>query len=410
MNSAYKNVLPKLYLNFFSILNFLGIISRFINIKLGITASIVILILVIAHFRVSLFFSDRPFVVYLICNCVSVISYIWNERPLSIFIAAISFNLIPSLLYYLGKYIGNANQGDAMIDRLLSAVIFMMAIGTVAYLLFPTFYYNHIGVSIDSYTLGLVEYRYGSFVSSLALGSIGTICVILYFYRFEYLALWKKTVYLPLIIVNVILCMQRSAWLTTLISLIVCLFLGFWGNHKSRVRLLALSVLYIIVALIALANIDKILTPTQLMYFKDRLNVLTISEMISSRSTQWIKAWNIICSNPITGFGLGSCGQKAAAYNLAIVTDGNHLRILAEIGFVGFLAFTIMNIRSVIRSIRGKNYYLALVVIVCNIAAIGSPIFDQYYSSFAFWLILGLASTVKSQRSIIEIGEVYETI
>lgn len=410
MHSTYRVALPKLYLNLFSILNLLGIIACFINIKLGIIASIVILILVIAHFRLSLFLSDWPFVIYLICNCVSVVSYIWNERPFSIFIAAISFNLIPALLYYLGKYIGNKNQGDVMIDRLLSAVVFMMAIGTVAYLVFPTFYYNYIGVSIDSYTYGLGEYRYGSFVSSLALGSIGTICVILYFYRFECLAFWKKIVYLSLIIANVILCMQRSAWLTMLIALFVCFFLKFTGNRKARIRLIAFSVLFAIVAVVAFMNIDKILTPTQLMYFESRLNVLTISEMTSSRSDQWIKAWNTFCSNPITGFGLGSCGQKAAAYNLAIVTDGNHLRILAEIGFVGFLAFIIMNFRSVIKSIRGCNYYLALVVIICNMAATGSPIFDQYYSSFAYWLILGLASTAKLQNSIKGTGEIYETI
>ena len=255
MNSIYRVVLPKLYLNLFSILNLLGIIACFINIKLGIIASIIILMLVIAHFRASLFFSDWSFVVYLICNCVSVVSYMWNERPLSIFIAAISFNLIPSLLYYLGKYIGKINQGDAMIDRMLSAVVFMMAIGTVAYLMFPTLYYNYIGISIDSYTYGLYEYRYGSFISSLALGSIGTICVILYFYRFECLALWKKIVYLLFIIVNVILCMQRSAWLTTLIALFVCLFLKLSGNRKARIRLIALSVLFVIVATVSLLQV-----------------------------------------------------------------------------------------------------------------------------------------------------------
>lgn len=105
-----------------------------------------------------------------------------------------------------------------MINRLISAVVFMMVIGSVVYLVFPTFYY-YIGVSIDSYAYDLGENRYWSFVSSLALGLIGTICVILYFYRFECLAFWKKIVYFSLIITNVILCMQRLEWLTMLIAL-----------------------------------------------------------------------------------------------------------------------------------------------------------------------------------------------
>lgn len=399
MHGNYRIRVPKIYLNLFSILNVFGIIACFVNIKLGIVSALLILIFVITHFNLKLFLNDFGFMLYLFCNLLSIVSYMWNQRPLSVFISAISFNVIPSLLYYLGKYIAESNQDGIVIDRLLSAVVNMMLIGMVAYLIFPSFYYEYIGASIDSYTYGLGEYRYGSFISSLALGSIGTICVILYFYRFENLTFWKKIIFLPTIIINVILCMQRSAWVTTIIAICACLIHKFKNNRKLRIRLIGIFIIFSFFMAVVIFNIDKILTPTQLMYFESRLNVLKISEMTSSRSDQWIQAWNIFCSNPITGYGLGSCGQKAATLGLSIITDGNHLRILAEIGFFGFLSFVIMNIKSIINSVKKKNYYFAFVIIICNMAAIGSPIFDQYYSSFAFWLILGLASNLKSNVS-----------
>jgi len=387
----------KVYKNLFLLLNCIGLIACFINIKIGVLSSILIVLICFEHFNSELFFSDTAFIIYLLSCLISGIAYLWNDRPITIFFAAISFNVFPSLLFYLGRYIAQKNETDIVIEKMLNAFVFMMLIGTVTYLLFPNFYFNYMGQSIDSYTYGLGEYRYGSFISSIALGSVGTISTILYFYTFDKLQIWQKALYLPLIILNVLMSMQRAAWIITGVAIISCVLLKFGRNKKTRYRLLGLLLFLLLVIAIFWYNRTAIFTTIQLTYFERRISVINLNDMSSSRVTQWSDAWNVFLNNPLTGYGLGSCGQKAAPYGLSIVTDGNHLRILAEIGIIGFLAFVYMNIRAICFSLHQKKYYFVLVILLCNLAAIGSPIFDQYYASFAYWLILGVAT--KKYRS-----------
>lgn len=379
----------ELYLHFFTIINVLGLLACFINIKLGIISSALILVLFFQNYKSFLGSYDFVFSLYLFFSIISVISYLWNSRPIVIFFAAISFNFIPSLLYYIGKKAKIDNNIDLFIENMLNAFIIMMLIGTIAYLLFPNIYYQYLGASIESYTYGLEEYRYGSYISSLALGSIGTISIILYFYIFDNLEIWKKTTYLPLIVINVIMCMQRSAWITSAISLIICAFVKFKKNKKARMNIIVVIGIFALLVIIGFNYKEHIFTRTQLVYFENRIKTIEFNGMASSRSSQWIDAWKTFVNNPILGLGLGACGQKAAPYGLEIVTDGNHMRILSEIGIIGFGAFIYINIRGIIKSLKEKNYYLAIAIIACNVAAIGSPIFDQYYASFAYWLLLG---------------------
>lgn len=384
--------LNKFYLNIFAILNLLGLLSSFVDIKLGVLSSIIILIICFAHLKTKLFFSDRAFVIYILACVVSGISYIWNGRPFTIYLAAISFNVFPAFLVYLGRFIASRDETDTFVLRMLNSFIFMMGVGTVAYLFFSSFYYEYLGQPIESYTYGLGEYRYGSFISSIALGSVGSISIALYFNMFERISTVQRVVYLPLIILNLLMCMQRSAWIISIFSLIICIFVEFSNSRKSRLRIIGIIIVFLVIAVFVWAQRQSIFSETQLLYFESRISVVNISDMVSSRNNQWIEAWNKFIENPLIGYGLGSLGQKAAPYGLAIVTDGNHLRILAEIGIFGFGAFVYMNLRAIIRSIKAKRYYFVIIIVLCNIAAVGSPIFDQYYASFAYWLILGCAS------------------
>lgn len=388
-----KIKLSQQYLYFFGLLNCLCLLSCFINIKLGVLTSIIILFIFVTKFNLKFFIKDSTFIIYLIANIVSVISFAWNGRPISIFLSAISFNVLPALLYYVGRKMARENNVVSGMKKMLDAFIVMMSVGTITYLLMPNFYYSYIGVSIESYSYGLGEYRYGSFISSLALGSVGIISVILYFYLFDVLKKWQKMIYLPIILLNVLMCMQRAAWLLSAVSLFVCMLLKFGSEKKARMRIIGIAIILIIILVILWVNRASLFTQTQLEYFESRISSFTLQDMITSRNDQWIKAWEIFKENPIVGFGLGACGQKAAPYGLAVVTDGNHLRILSEIGVFGFLAFIYMNIKAIVRSIKSKNYYFALAVITYNIAATGSPVFDQFYSSFAYWIVLGCATT-----------------
>ena len=382
------------HLKLFALLNMLGLIACFINIRLGIVSSVLIIIICLLKYKTRGYFADFAFIIYLMSSVISVIAYTWNNRPFVIFVQAISFNLIPSLLYFLGKYITKENEEKRWALYTLNAFCFMMIVGTVTYLFIPNFYYQYLGQSVEDFAYGLGDYRYGSFISSIALGSVASISIILYFYLFDNLQRWQRIVYLPIIILNVIMCMQRSAWIVASIALFGSLFHRFGNDRKSRLRIFGLLILFVSLIATVWSFKNYLFTPTQLLYFERRIGTVTLENMFSSRNNQWNSAIEVFRNNPITGFGLGSCGQKAAPFGMAVVTDGNHLRILSEIGIFGFIAFCYVNIRGIYRALKRKEFYFALAIVLYNIAAIGSPIFDQYYASFAYWLILGCTSAI----------------
>lgn len=385
-----KSNVKYLNLNFFAILNILCLVSFFVDVKLGIASSVLIIFYFLVASGPKAIFTNAWFAIYLFFNIISVVGYLDNGRPISVFFSALSFNVIPSLLFLVGFNVAKCRGTSKVLGLLLDAIIFMMIFGTVTYIIFPSFYYKYVGASIDSYTYGLGDYRYGSFISSLALGSIGTIALVVYFKLFGELPLFKRVFYLLIIILNIVMCMQRSAWLLSFIALAFCLF-NMSRNKKIRKRIIFLGLLLIVLGLIFLSNAKLFMSSERLNYYMARLSAFNFKDLVFSRSEQWIEAWDVFLQNPLFGLGLGSCGQKAVPYNLAVVTDGNHLRILAETGIFGFVPFVALNVIAVSRCVKKREFHLGLIIVLCNFAAIGSPIFDQFYSSFAYWFILGMA-------------------
>ena len=113
--------------------------------------------------------------------------------------------------------------------------------------------------------------------------------------------------------------------------------------------------------------------------------------MMSDRNYQVENGINTFFNYPL-GFGLGAAGIKAAKYGMQVVPDGNILKILVETGIIGFIVFWSLNIRALIRGIRDRKYYCALIVLLFLSHSIGSNVLDFYYSSFVYWFILGYIS------------------
>ncbi len=368
------------------ILHVLIVINCVINVRIGVLSYLLILFCFIAEFKYKDILSNPSFVIYLLCSLFSAVSYTYNGRPFAVYLSAIGFNVVPTLLYILG-YNASKNRIFTVdyVNQLLLPPVILMGIGIVLYLIMPSFYYAHIGVSPDSYTYGLGEYRYGAFVGSLALGSICVSCLALVLSIFNELKTWKKLLYMLIIIFNVIFCMQRSAWGVACLLILYYFYKRIREGSSSIIKILIVAVIVIIAgAAIIIPNLSE----EQIIYFGLRLQSFNMESFLG-RSEQWLEGLGIFKSN-IWGFGLGSVGQKAVPYNLEVVTDGNHIRILAELGVIGFLAFIVMNVTAFRGFYRSHNYCLSFLIVCYNISAIGSPIFDQWYASFYFWLILGI--------------------
>ena len=101
--------------------------------------------------------------------------------------------------------------------------------------------------------------------------------------------------------------------------------------------------------------------------------------------------------NLLTGDGLGRYSHKAVEYSDKFISDGNYFRMIAEIGILGFLIFTLIIITSLFKGYRNfkeKYIELGIIVIIC-MQAVGSNVFAFQLIAPIFWYSIGRCSILK---------------
>jgi len=85
-----------------------------------------------------------------------------------------------------------------------------------------------------------------------------------------------------------------------------------------------------------------------------------------------------------------SAADSQGAHPGGQVVDANYIRILADLGFIGFASFLMILFFVLIKSLKLKNgfAYLSIIAIYC-MQALGTNIFDSQYVVHIFWLLLG---------------------
>lgn len=133
---------------------------------------------------------------------------------------------------------------------------------------------------------------------------------------------------------------------------------------------------------------DVSITPTSVPVFEDRSSNIRLN-------VEWPRAIRAFYKNPLLGTGYSS---------ITLATDNDYLRLLGEVGVLGFVAFMIIILRLVIVFLKsapfGENFTnLELVYIISMFATIPGILINALFidvfeaSKFAlmFWLMLGIA-------------------
>lgn len=386
--------------NIFYLINIATILSVYVfDFRAGIVASTIILIVLFLNLRcLSLLFTNKAYLIYIICNLLSLCAYLFNDRPISLYIQCISYNIIPSLLFLVGGHCA-AYNGEGVFKKILNNNIIMMFIGLVI-LFVPS-----LSVIVESESIEYVGmgYRFGSYVGSLILGSVVAVSISILFICKDKISKIMKLVFALIISVTLVLTMQRGAWIAGSISAVLC-FLIYLKTEKRKPLSIVGGVLIVVLSVAFIYFIyQNYFTDNFKMYFEQRLNnTTTTMDVITSRDYQWKDAISVFTEYPL-GFGLGAAGNKASAYGLQIVSDGNYFRILAELGIFGFLSFVVVNVKAIIRSYKKNEPYYAVLLITFLLHAIGTNVFDFYYSSFIYWFALGYISCIESSKKKIDV-------
>lgn len=102
------------------------------------------------------------------------------------------------------------------------------------------------------------------------------------------------------------------------------------------------------------------------------------------------------------GLGVGatlSASDSSGANPGGQVVDANYMRILSDVGILGFLIFMAILATAMFRATQTTAPFLWLGVIACYaIIAIGTNVFDSFYVSHMFWALLAILDTTSDKR------------
>lgn len=388
-------LLSRYYL--FPIINIICIICTFCgHTGMGKPCSILILFSIVIDKRtVNYLQRDKLFSLYIVFCIASGLLFFVSRRTLIVYLAAFSYNIIPSLLYLKGASMTEDYSPDEVSKPIFGTCVFLMGFGLFFYIFFSDFYYEYIGQSIETYMWRLADYRFGSYLTSLILGSICASSIPLYYATIKTRSRLSNIICLLIIILSLILCMQRSAW--------VCAVVAFWGilfTEKNKGDKNIKYILGIICVLIIVINLrDYFFTTEQLNHFLGRISLTSLAQMGGERIAQWQRAIDAFVKMPI-GYGIGAYGNKAGQFGFDCVYDGNYFRILVELGIVGTFLFVLLLIRAMYRSYMRGNRYIFFLLLLFSLQAIGTNVFDLFFCSFIFWFYLGYASNYSNHQRI----------
>ena len=316
------------------------------------------------------------------------------------FLKVLIYSYVPIIFYFIGK--NRVSVYPTFMNRSNFGVMFLIILGFY-FLLFPTDMYitkSLETINIHGYyteeSLGLA--RFASFMDSYHTANLGVCSLCFSFGILKYTnnknKAWKVLAFLFIIVsvVDILLAMQRVAIYIGFLIFIYYLFFSGYGRTSTVIIVVALlgGVVYF------LFNSADILFLEQI---TSRFTGKATSTLFSSRTNQWIEAFEGFYQAPLLGLGVGSSGHVAYVSNPQhpIVTDGSYFKILVEGGIISFIPFMIILILSLLKGFKyRKKYYIEfplLFFFACSL--LGANIIDMPYIIIFMWYIIGRINSNK---------------
>lgn len=204
--------------------------------------------------------------------------------------------------------------------------------------------------------------------------------------------------------VTIIMTFSRGIWLSTLIAVVLILFLG---RKILKKNLIYIGIVAILSVLPIIFNWEKI---------AQRLFSLQNIFNNAENSIEWRKSllrgtWNMFLDNPIIGTGLNTFPSAFSAYQeragyFSINPHNYYLQLLAETGVIGFTAFIVLALSILYMSFKAfanseKIFKgIALGLLVSIISSLIHIFVDIDWSVAAipimFWIEVGLLISIYS--------------
>ena len=381
--------------NYYIMVFFLYILTfRFKSIAVGFVVALILSILIMLEIlqrRINirrLSKMDSLVILYSLYCLFSGVKYIVNEISIMVFLKAVSNGLLPIIFYFIIQYREQRFWGYFIKGYIITGIIGIYLLYTT-----PNWYKDYC------LTYGYSITRLSSTIGSTGMGALGVIALILIMHKLHATKCKKGKLEYGLTMLFCFLSMARSAWIVSIIALVVYHYLIFIKWKIIKIRWLIAEIICSITLLIVEWNKLFILVEQWIVeHIEAGIQTGGKSGLFSSRIEQWIVG--LKQSNFIFGSGFGAYGHKAIGYNNNIVADGSWVLLICEIGIIGTIIFLYI----VINSLRNGKRYLSdllaptMVILAIALQAIGSNMFEYQVIMPLFWATVGTIEKYRKEK------------
>ena len=353
----------------------------------------------------------NPFVLfYFVAAFLSLSGNLVRPYPLSLFLTDMYWAYLPIIFYFIGS--DSTDDYPIFYKRSLWAFMFIFIIGFY-FLLFPTERYITKTLEIlnlhSQYNEGTFMYaRFASFLDSYHTSNLG-VCSLCFSFGLLKFGNNKNLIFkvfaivaITVSFVAIMLAQQRVA-----MYLSVLLLMYFLLANSKRNKLGGIFTILVLGILMFLALNFYLDTFGEDLFGRitDRFSQESSSNIISSRSNQWEKAFDGFLMEPLFGLGIGSGGHLAFDAGLEpYVTDGSYFKILLEGGIASFIPFMIIFISSLIKGFRQREkFYVEFpLLLFFAFSMIGANVIDMPYIIMFMWYVLGRINRKENKRIVLQ--------
>jgi uncharacterized protein with PQ loop repeat len=359
------------------------------DVRIGVVASIIIVFYMIKYLPKTILFKNYVDVLvmfFIFYNTFSFFWFLFSGLPISVFIREFSNSILPMFFYFFAKieYKNNNN----FFNVTLYAIVTCFVIGIILFFQQP-FYYRSYLDSLDGVGTNIISTSdaFRSLVGLTMTGSLGFVGVVISFNKIIESKGNKGKIALLICIIGVALTFRRSALFVGILAILIFHYLGYFKYNTLRKRyfFIELIILFVISGYL-LSNFGDLLT-----MLGERLMML--SDAVGERSGSWIDGLQY--GNLVIGSGLGVFGHKAVEFSDKYIPDGNYVRMLAELGFVGIIVFISIIIGTLFKGFKKLRLHLTEMGIILGLClqAIGSDIFSFQLIVPILWYSVGRINT-----------------
>jgi len=384
---------------------FSGIRLFLIGFPAGMFLSLLMILLFVPFiFKIKINLNHFFFFVFFSIELFSIGNYLFVDisrdfivNNMKLLFQMVSYLIVPQLFFFfIGGFIGRSNEKlKNNIWLLLKCNLFLVSVGIVLHFWRPGFFLEFHKNEFATVDYGQYYPRLTSYMNSLILGIVCRVSAVL---AIEYAKKWKLG-FIAIFVIGSFLTLQRGALIDLLLGFTILFILRnsdklktikFKLSYKSY-NTLFYSLILVFISCILFYYIYNHSSIAQSFVVNLRYKLDNLINSIFERNSTWLLAFNVANEYPL-GLGIGLLSHKGAdAHFIYAVPDGNYFRILGELGYFGLISFVSLLITGIVLVIKQKRYSISAVLICFAFHALGTNVFDLYYTSFIFWFLLGIS-------------------